>query len=142
MNAGLSYNHGYGYYENYRHNRKYSDFGLEPQTINDSTYSRTDFVRQKLMKNDFYVANLNFNYRRKWLELTFGGMYSFYDGNHYGRLPWIKHSENIPENYEWYRNVGEKSEVNLFTKAEYQLNEKLSFLATCNTGTSLTVSAV
>ena len=127
MNAGLSYNHGYGYYENYRHNRKYSDFGLEPQTINDSTYSRTDFVRQKLMKNDFYVANLNFNYRRNALELTFGGMYSFYDGNHYGRLPWIKHSENIPENYEWYRNVGEKSEVNLFTKAEYQLNEKLSF---------------
>lgn len=127
MNAGLSYNHGYGYYENYRYNRKYSDFGLEPQTINDSTYSRTDFVRQKLMKNDFYVANLNFNYTKNALELTFGGMYSFYDGDHYGKLPWIKHSENIPENYEWYRNVGKKSEVNLFTKAQYQLNEKLSF---------------
>lgn len=126
MNAGLSYNHGYGYYENYRYNRKYSDFGLEPQTIGDSTYSRTDFVRQKLMKNDFYVANLNFNYTKNSLELTFGGMYSFYDGDHYGRLPWIKHSENIPENYEWYRNVGEKSEMNLFAKAEYQLNEKLS----------------
>src|SRR5690554_7936522 len=52
LNAGLSYNHGYGYYENYRYNRRYSDFGLEPQTIGDSTYSRSDFVRQKLMRNE------------------------------------------------------------------------------------------
>ncbi len=127
LNAGISYNHGYGYYENYRYNRKYSDFGLEPQTIGDSTYSRTDFVRQKLMKNDFYVANLHFNYKKNALELTFGGMYSFYDGDHYGRLPWIKHTKEIPGNYEWYRNMGKKTEVNFFTKAEYQLNEKLSF---------------
>lgn len=128
MNAGISYNHGYGYYENYRYNRKFSDFGLEPQTIDGTTYSRTDFVRQKLMKNDFYVANLNFNYTKNALHLTFGGMYSFYDGDHYGNLPWIKHAADAKlKNYEWYRNVGKKSEVSFFAKAEYQLNEQLSF---------------
>ncbi|WP_298648522.1 TonB-dependent receptor [uncultured Proteiniphilum sp.] len=126
LNAGLSYNHGYGYYENYREDNDFADFGLNPQTVEGVTYSNTDFIRRKLMKNDFYVANLGFNYTKNALELTFGGMYSFYDGDHYGRLPWTKHSENIPEDYEWYRNVGEKSEVNLFTKAEYQPNEKLS----------------
>ncbi len=126
MNAGLSYNHGYGYYENYRYNRRYSDFGLAPQTIGDSTYARSDFVRQKLMRNDFYVASLGLTYDSGPWHLTFGGMYSYYDGDHYGKLPWIKHAGTIPVNYEWYRNVGEKSEVNLFTKAEYQLNEKLS----------------
>jgi iron complex outermembrane receptor protein len=126
LNAGLSYNHGYGYYENYRYNRRYSDFGLEPQTIGDSTYSRSDFVRQKLMRNDFYVANLGLNYNNGPWKVTFGGMYGYYDGDHYGKLPWIKHAGTIPVNYEWYRNVGEKSEVNLFTKAEYQLNQKLS----------------
>lgn len=126
MNAGLSYNHGYGYYENYRHNRKYADFGLEPQTIDGVTYSRTDFIRRKLMENDFYVANLGFDYTRDALKLTFGGLYSFYDGDHFGKLPWIKQTQDIPADYEWYRNVGEKSEVSLFSKAEYQLNEKLS----------------
>jgi len=126
MNAGLSYNHGYGYYENYRHNRKYADFGLEPQTIDGVTYSRTDFIRRKLMENDFYVANLGFDYTRDALKLTFGGLYSFYDGDHFGKLPWIKQTQDIPADYEWYRNVGEKSEVSLFSKAAYQLNEKLS----------------
>lgn len=126
LNAGLSYNYGYGYYENYRYNRRYSDFGLEPQTIGDSTHTRTDFVRQKLMENDFYVANLGLSYTEGPLKLTLGGMYSFYDGDHFGKLPWIKHSADIPENYEWYFNVGRKSELNFFAKAEYQLNQMVS----------------
>lgn len=126
LNAGLSYNHGFGYYENYRYNRKYSDFGLDPQTIDGSTFERSDFIRQKLMRNDFYVANLGLNYIRDKLNLTFGGMYSFYHGDHYGELPWIKHNENIIENFRWYENIGDKSEVNFFTKADFQLNNKIS----------------
>ena len=126
LNTGVSYNHGYGYYENYRYNRKYSDFGLEPQTIGEETYSRTDFIRRKLMENDFYVANIGFDYHRDALKLTFGGLYSFYDGDHFGRLPWIKHTEDIPADYEWYRNMGRKTEMSLFAKTQYQVNEKLS----------------
>lgn len=126
LNGGLSYNNGYGYYENYRYNRKYSDFGLQPQTIDGETYNRTDFIRKKMMSNDFYVANLSFNYKKDATNLTFGGMYSLFDGEHFGRLPWIKHNNDIPENFEWYRNNGTKGEVSIFTKLEYQLNEKLS----------------
>ena len=126
LNAGLSYNHGYGYYENYRYNRKYSDFGIEPQTIKGVTYERSDFIRQKLMENDFYVANLGMNYVKDKLNVTFGGMYSYYHGDHFGRLPWIKHNNNITENYEWYQNLGVKTELNFFTKAEYQLNNIFS----------------
>ncbi|HLW10219.1 MAG TPA: TonB-dependent receptor plug domain-containing protein, partial [Fermentimonas sp.] len=110
FNAGLSYNHGYGYYENYRYNRKYSDFGLTPQTVDGVVYEKSDFIRQKLMRNDFYVANIGLIYSKNKLDLTFGGMYSYYYGDHYGQLPWVKHNENIEENYEWYQNLGEKSE--------------------------------
>jgi iron complex outermembrane receptor protein len=126
MHAGVSYNHGYGYYENYREDNDFSDFGLESQTIEGESYDSSDFIRRKLMKNDFYVANMGLDYTKEALKLNFGGLYSFYDGDHYGRLPWIKHSQNIPTDYEWYRNVGRKSEVSLFTKAEYQLTEQLS----------------
>lgn len=109
LNSGLSYNHGYGYYENYRYNKKFSDFGLEPQTIDGKTYRKSDFIRRKLMRNNFYVANAGLDYADDRWKLTFGGLYSFYDGgDHYGRLPWIKHNENIPVNYEWYRNRGKK----------------------------------
>lgn len=126
LNAGLSYNYGYGYYENYREDKDFADFGLPAQTVEGVTYDSSDFIRRKLMENDFYVANIGLNYTRNRLKLTFGGMYSFYDGDHYGRLPWVKFNQDIAENYEWYRNVGRKAEVNLFTKADYQLNERLS----------------
>ncbi|MEN6324375.1 MAG: TonB-dependent receptor [Proteiniphilum sp.] len=126
LNGGLSYNYGYGYYENYKEDSKFSNFGLPEQTLGGVTYKRSDFIRRKLMENDFYVANLGLNYTRNRLKLTFGGMYSYYDGDHFGRLPWIKFNQSVAENYEWYRNVGRKAEINLFAKADYQLNDKLS----------------
>ncbi len=134
MNSGLSYNNGFGYYENYRSDPykdfkrgdKYSKYGLPDQTVNGVTYERSQMIRQKLMRNDFYVANLSFTYKKNALNWVFGGMYSYYDGDHYGKLPWVKFNQNIPENYEWYRNVGKKGEINLFTKVEYQLNNQLS----------------
>ncbi len=134
LNTNLSYNNGFGYYENYRSDPygdfkrgdKFSKYGLPDQTVDGTTYSRSQLIRQKLMRNDFYVANLSLSYTKNALNWIFGGTYSFYDGDHYGKLPWVKFNQNIPENYEWYRNVGEKGEFNFFTKADYQLNEKLS----------------
>lgn len=129
LSANLSYNNGFGYYENYRYNRKFSDFGLQPQTIDGSTFSRTDFIRQKLMRNDFYVANLSVNHNKGKINLTAGGMLSLFNGDHYGALPWIKHNENIENNFEWYRNKSDKNEASLFTKLDYQISQKLSFFA-------------
>lgn len=126
LNGGLSYNYGYGYYENYREDNDFSDFGLPVQTLEGVTYESSDFIRRKLMENDFYVANLGLNYTQNRMKLTFGGMYSYYDGDHYGRLPWIKFNQSVAENHEWYRNVGRKAEINLFAKADYLLNEKVS----------------
>jgi iron complex outermembrane receptor protein len=77
LNAGISYNYGYGYYENYREDRKFSEFGLDDQIIDGITYSRSDFVRRKMLENDFYVANLGLNYSLNSFKLTFGGMYSY-----------------------------------------------------------------
>ncbi|MDO5523328.1 MAG: TonB-dependent receptor [Bacteroidia bacterium] len=134
LNTSLSYNNGFGYYENYRSDPyggfkrgdKFSSYGLPDQTVDGTTYSRSQLIRQKLMRNDFYVANLSLNYTKNALNWIFGGTYSFYDGDHYGKLPWVKFNQNIPENYEWYRNVGKKGEFNFFTKAEYRFTNRLS----------------
>jgi iron complex outermembrane receptor protein len=126
LNAGISYNYGYGYYENYREDRKFSEFGLDDQIIDGITYSRSDFVRRKMLENDFYVANLGLNYSLNSFKLTFGGMYSYYDGDHFGRLPWIKNWVGDESEIEWYRNIGTKSEFNIFSKVDYQINDRLS----------------
>ncbi len=130
LNANLSWNHGYGYYENYKTGRKFSSFGLPPQVIDGIAYSRSDVIRRKLMKNDFYVANAGLEYVRDRLKANAGIMYGLYDGNHFGKLPWIKYWEKDNatdlETFEWYRNKGRKGEFNLFAKAEYRLTEQLA----------------
>ncbi len=135
LNVNLSYNNGYGYYENYRSGSdmkkgdKYERYGLKNQIVNGVEYKRSQLIRQKLLSNDFYVANFSLNYNLNPLQLVFGGFWSDFDGSHYGKLPWVKYNQDIPTDYEWYRNVGRKKEFNFFSKAEYQVNSIVSLFA-------------
>lgn len=130
FNANLSYNHGYGYYENYKVDQKFGEkFGLPDQQVGGITYKRSDIIRRKLMKNDLYSGGINLNYQKRSLTLVFGGMYNYFDGDHYGCLLWVKHNQNITENYEWYRNESEKKDMNAYLKAEYRPFDNLSLFA-------------
>lgn len=129
LNGNLSYNHGYGYYENYKTGRKFSNYGLENQVVDGITYKKSDVIHRKQMMNDLYVGGLNLKYDRNEFALTLGGMYSYYDGDHYGRLLWAKYNQNIPNGYEWNRNSAVKQDANFFLKAEYRPLDNLSFFA-------------
>lgn len=130
VNANLSYNRGFGYYENWKSGQNLtSKFGFEPQVVDGVTYETSDVIRQKLMENDFYVANVLINYLKDNWKLQSGGLYSFYDGDHFGYLPWVKYNQNIGAKDKWYDNKTQKQDLNVFVKAEYQLNEQWSFFA-------------
>lgn len=129
LNANLSYNHGYGYYENYKTGRKFIDYGLESQVVDGVTYKKSDVILRKQMMNDLYVGGLNVKYDRNQFALTLGGMYSYYAGDHYNRLIWIKYNQNIPEGYEWSRNSAVKQDANIFLKTEYRPLDNLSLFA-------------
>lgn len=126
MNASLSYNHGYGYYENYKTDQKLeSKFGLAPQVVNGTTYKKSDIVRRKLLSNDFYVTNLTLDYKKEQLNVLGGIAYTNFHGDHYGKLLWVKYNQNIPENYEWYNNHSDKRDISAFVRANYLLADKL-----------------
>lgn len=130
INASLGYNHGYGYYENYKTDQEYGKkYGLPDQTINGTTYTSSDVIRRKFLSNDYYAGNININYTKDKYNLTGGVMYSYFDGNHYGQLPWVKWNENIARNYQWYYGEASKRDMNVFVKAEYKPIENLSFSA-------------
>lgn len=126
LNIGLNYNHGYGYYENYKMNQKFKKFGLTPQLVNDSLYKSSDIIRRKLMKNNFYTGNITINYITDQLNIIGGIMASSYAGDHYGELKWVKLNQNIPSNYEWYMNDANKKEFNIFTKGTYRVTDAFS----------------
>lgn len=126
-NAALHLTKGYGYYEQYKDDTKYSKYGLPNYTHNGDTLKKTDLIRRKYLDNDFYGATISTNYdSHKKLQASFGGGWNKYDGNHFGNIIWMQYAGVIPNNYEWYRSTGVKTDWNAYAKAYYKLTSKLS----------------
>ncbi len=127
LNGNLSYNHGYGYYENYKTNRSFgSYYGLPNQIVDGVTHKKSDAIHRKIMSNDFYVANFSLTYKKDELSIAAGTMASLYDGANYGHILWVKYNQNIPNGYEWYRNDNKKYDYNLFGRVSYSFSSQLS----------------
>lgn len=119
----FNFTKGDGYYENYKWNKKYSTYGLEPQTIDGITYKKSDFIIRQLMDNQYYVASTNLKYDSKNIRTAVGLNYSYYDGRHFGKMLWSKWNANIPDDYSWYDNSGYKWETNTYLKGEFDLSD-------------------
>ncbi|MDR3194634.1 MAG: TonB-dependent receptor [Tannerella sp.] len=122
LNVTLHYTDGNGYYEDYKEDAKYAAYKLPVYTDADgNAQSKTDLVRRKWMRNDFYGGLFRLNYTRERLQATFGASANNYAGDHFGRVMWVKTASLLPApNYEYYRNRGEKLDGNAYLKATYR----------------------
>ncbi|MBJ2173874.1 TonB-dependent receptor [Aureibaculum sp. A20] len=125
-NIGLNYTYGRGYYEQYKEEESFSDYGLAEINVGATVIDETDLVRRKWLDNDFYVANASVNYKKDNLNITGGGSYSYYDGDHFGEVIWAQFSGDNSINHRYYDGNGTKKDFSLFTKATYKLNDKFS----------------
>ena len=116
MNTTLHYTHGNGYYEQYKADQKLYKYKLESEIG-----SKSDLVRQKKMKNDFGGAIVSFNYdSRERLSATLGGGFNKYDGDHYGKVKWVRNfSGAINPDLTYYDNNAKKTDVNVYGKVNY-----------------------
>ncbi len=127
FNTALYLTRGKGYYENYKGNEKLSKYGLPDLVLGDTTISRTDLVRQKWLDNYFYGQILSLQYRKDRHEWVIGGGWSRYQGDHFGRVIWAKYG--FDEGYRYYDNDAWKTDVNVYTKWQYQLTTAFSLFA-------------
>jgi iron complex outermembrane receptor protein len=132
MNATVHYTDGKGYYEDYKEDAKYEAYKLPDYADSDGTVrKRTDLVRRKWLRNDFYGGLLRLNYTHgDRLQATVGASVNNYAGDHFGRVMWAKTASLLPRpNYEYYRNRGEKLDYNAYAKASLRLAEGFSAYA-------------
>ncbi|MEZ4801227.1 MAG: TonB-dependent receptor [Gelidibacter sp.] len=125
-NLALNYTYGRGFFEQYREDEDFADYDLTPIDIGGETISSTDLIRRRWLDNDFYVANASANYKNNELNLTFGGSYSSYIGDHFGEIIWARFASDSETRDRYYEGVGKKKDFNIFTKATYRLNDKVS----------------
>ena len=127
-NLGLNYTFGRGYFEQYRADDAVSTYEaiVEATAVDDFGSPITDLIRRRWLDNDFYVINATANYIESDLDLTFGGSYSTYDGDHFGEVIWARQfAENASIRDQYYFGNGKKTDFSLFAKATYTLNSKI-----------------
>lgn len=125
LNATAHYTRGIGYYEDYKTARKYDEYGLRPDTLAGNALKRTDLVRQKWLDNHFYGITYALNYSAKKYYLTLGGAANRYCGDHFGKVIWIRNSNNHDIGQDWYRNSGLKDDANFYTKLNWEALKSL-----------------
>ncbi|MEP0986322.1 TonB-dependent receptor [Ekhidna sp.] len=123
FNVAGHYTYGRGYFEQFRDDDDFSDYNLNNVTIGDSTITSTDLIRRRWLDNDFYGTTFSLNYLGKGLDITFGGAWNKYDGDHFGEIIWAQFASNSDIRDRYYDNVGTKTDFNIYLKTNYQLND-------------------
>ncbi len=132
-NIGLNYTYGRGYYEQYKEDEDFANYGFTDIIIGGTTINTTDLVRRKWLDNDFYVFNANANYNNKKLDVTLGGSYSYYEGDHFGKVIWAEYASDSEIGHRYYDNTTYKTDFSFFSKADFKLNSKLLVYADLQT---------
>lgn len=116
---------GYGYYQQYKDNKKITNYGLEP--LYDSI-KKADFITQKWMDNFFYGVRAQYtgsqvfkNHTNQGLRWVAGLDNNNYDGLHYGNVIWSQPNrvQDFPCDYQWYNGTGDKTETKVFGSVRY-----------------------
>ena len=126
LNTSFHYTFGKGYYEEYREDQAFSDYGLPSVMIGSTQIDLTDLIRRKWMANDFTGIVYSLNYKRNKIDAVLGGGMNIYKGDNFGRIIWMRDAGNTEKDWEWYLNSSAKSELNIYTKINYKLTERLN----------------
>ncbi len=123
FNGALHYTRGRGYYEEFKHQEDFEDYGFAPFMIGTETIDKTDLIRRRWLDNDFYGLTYSLNYKpSKALDFTLGGAYNEYKGAHFGEVIWARFAQLDNNKQRYYDNDATKTDFNVFGKATYSLN--------------------
>ena len=123
---------GYGYYEQYKDDKKINKYGLIPL---HEDQNRTDLVTQKYLDNYYYGIHAQYSgfaslshesdVRPHGLRWWAGLDVSNYHGNHYGDIVWVQPDRVVecPAMYEWYSGTGDKLQSKVFGALAYWVKD-------------------
>lgn len=114
FNVALFLTRGKGYYEEYRADQSFSDYGLPDYISGTDTTKSTNLVRQLWLDNYFYGTIFSIQHNKNKTHLTFGGGYSKYDGKHYNIVTWTQYG--VTENHTYVDLPANKTDVNFYGK--------------------------
>ena len=129
FNATAHYTKGKGYYEEYKTERSYAEYGLTAPVVNGYTLDSTDLVRRKWLDNQFVGATYALTYDKDKINATIGGSTNRYIGHHFGNVIWVQNAKNLDVANEYYRSKSTKDETNIYAKVNAEVVSNLFVMA-------------
>lgn len=123
--VAFHYTKGKGFYENYKEDADFSDYGLTPV----GTETTTDLIRQKWLDNDFYGTTFSVNYKNQALDFIVGGGGNKYEGSHFGKVIWARFASTSELGDRYYDDYAIKTDGHVFAKANYRLSSRWNLFA-------------
>ncbi len=126
FNTAIHYTKGKGYFEQYKQDEAFIEYGLPDVEIGGELISNTDLIRRRWLDNDFYGFIYGFNYDGERTSVVIGGGYNYYEGDHYGEVIWAQYASTGEIRHRYYDNVGKKKDFNTYLKVNYDLLSNLN----------------
>ncbi len=125
-NIALHYTRGRGYFEQFREDDSFATYGFTPINVDGEEVNTTDLIRRRWLDNDFYGTVFSANYVNDKLTFIVGGGYNKYEGDHFGEVIWARFAGNSTIRDRYYDDNSTKTDFNIYSKANYILNDKWS----------------
>ncbi|MAM19735.1 MAG: TonB-dependent receptor [Christiangramia sp.] len=125
-NIAFHYTIGRGYYEEYQEDETLSDFGMQSFDSNGETIETSDLVVRSWLDNDFYGTVFSMNYQDTNWDVTLGGGWNKYEGDHFGEVIYSRFARNNDPYDPYYFNTANKTDFNIYGKANFAITEKLA----------------
>lgn len=129
LTSALFYTKGKGYYQSYKNNKPFYEYGWADTIIGGDTVSTTSLIEQDWLDNDFYGVNISLNYNPGRALINIGAGLNQYSGDHFGKVIWAQVARLGEYSQDYYFNTGLKTEFNIFAKINFALTEKLNLYA-------------
>ena len=124
--GALHYTKGRGFFEQFRSDDNFANYGLQDVVIGAQTISSSDFIRRRWLDNDFYGFTYALNYSKEKVDASFGGGYNIYDGDHFGKIIWAEYAGDSQSGDRYYDGNGVKKDFNSYLKINYQIADALN----------------
>jgi iron complex outermembrane receptor protein len=144
FNLSLFLVHGEGYFEQYKNDRKLKNYGIQPLIVEhdslltengnvyvpNDTIGNSNLIQRRWLNNNFYGTTFSLDYKpNNKFDVTLGGAWNQYDGDHFGRVIWAQNAGNSNIRHQYYFNNSLKEDFNLFLKANYSITDLLDLYA-------------
>ncbi len=135
MHSTLYHIHGNGYYEQYKVDRKFSDYNIPPEYVVDShgdtadVITSGDLVRQQWVNKNQWGWNPVLEFARNRGTLQLGGSFYYFDSEHWGQVVWAEGiTSDVSPRQRYYEYYGKKYLASLFAAYDYRLTDRLNLM--------------